>query len=132
MLVLPCLYYWAIYRPQVVPLIAVFLIGVFEDLLTGAPLGMNALGYLVAFGLVAGQRRFFLGKSFSLVWWGYMLVAAAVLGLRWLLFCLLSGTIVDPMPGLFTYFSSVAVYPVLTLLLAVTHRLLPQQSEGMP
>ena len=124
-MVLASLYYWAIYRPTMTPLWAVFLIGLFEDIVTGAPMGVNAAIYLIAFGLVAGQRRVFLGKSFGVVWWGFMLVAGAAEALRWVLISALGGLIVDPMPGLFTYISSIAIYPVLSLLLAALHRILP-------
>ena len=125
MLVLASLYYWAIYRPQMMPLILVFLLGLFHDILTGSPLGVNTLAYLAAYGLVAGQRRVFLGKSFGVVWWGFMLVAGAVEGLRWVLISALGGTILDPLPGFFAYVSSVAVYPLLSLLFTSVHKLIP-------
>ena len=125
MLVLASLYYWAIYRPQMMPLILVFLVGLFHDILIGGPLGVNALAYLAAYGLVAGQRRVFLGKSFGVVWWGFMLVAGAVESLRWLLISALGGTVLDPLPGFFTYVSSVGVYPLLSLLFSSVHKLIP-------
>ncbi len=131
MLVLASLHYWAIYRPQVMPIYLVFVIGLFEDILTGGPSGLNALIYLVSYGLVAGQRRFLLARSFGIVWWGFMILAAAVEGFRWIVISALGGLVVDPMPGLFSYFASVAIYPVLTLLFAATHRLLPQPNEGV-
>lgn len=131
LIVLGSLYYWAVYRPHVMPLYMVFLVGLLEDILTGAPLGMNALIYLMAFGLVASQRRFLLNKSFGVVWWGFMLVAATVAGLRLLVIAAMGGMMPDPMPGLFSYFSTVAAYPFLTVLFASVHRLLPQPYEGV-
>ncbi len=125
MMVLASLYYWSIYRPTMTPLWVVFLIGLFEDIVTGAPMGVNASIYLIAFGLVAGQRRVFLGKSFGVVWWGFMLVAGAAEALRWMLISALGGLVIDPMPGLFAYISSIALYPVLSLLFAALHRILP-------
>ena len=91
----------------------------------GVPIRWYALAYLAAYGLVAGQRRVFLGKSFGVVWWGFMLVAGAVEGLRWLLISALGGTVLDPMPGFFAYVSSVAVYPLLSLLFTSVHKLIP-------
>ena len=125
MLVLMSLYYWAIYRPTVLPLPAVFVIGLFEDIVAGTPIGTNAVIYLVAYGLVAGQRRVFLGKSFGVVWWGFMLVAGAAEALRWILISIMGGWVVDPMPGIFAYISSIALYPILTILFATIHRILP-------
>lgn len=129
MMVLGSIYYWAIYRPQVLPLVAVFGVGLFEDILTGAPLGVSSFAYLVSFAVVAGQRRFFIGKNFAVVWWGFALVAGAVEGLRWLLISGFAGAVIDPTPGLFAYGSTVAIYPVLTLLFLLTQRILPQPAE---
>ena len=125
MFVLASLYYWAIYRPQMMPLVLVFLIGLFHDILTGAPPGVNTLAFLAAYGLVAGQRRVFLGKSFGVVWWGFMLVAGAVGALQWILISALGGLVLDPLPGFFAYVSSVAVYPLLSLLFSSVHKLIP-------
>lgn len=129
MMVLGSIYFWAIYRPQVMPLVAVFLLGGFEDILTGAPLGVSSFAYLACFALVAGQRRFFLGKSFGVIWWGFMLVAASVEALRWLLVSVMNGVILDPTPGFFAYVTSIALYPILTLLFIATQNILPQPSE---
>ena len=54
-----------------------------------------------------------------------MLVAAAVEALRWILMSALGGTVLDPLPGFFTYVSSVAVYPLLSLLFSSVHKLIP-------
>lgn len=127
-LVLMAVYYWAIYRPEVLPFALVFLLGLFHDTLTGSPLGLSALIYMLAYGLVAGQRRFFLGKSFGVVWWGFMLVAAAAESLRWLLVSIYFGVPVSPTPGMFAYLMTVAFYPLGTLAMAAVHRILPQRA----
>lgn len=118
-------YYWAIYRPDVMPFILVFLLGLFQDILSGGPPGLNAWILLVAFGLVVSQRRFFIGKSFPVIWWGFMLLAAGAGSLTWVLTAILSDTVVAPQPGIFAFLMSIAVYPILTLAFAAIHRLLP-------
>ncbi len=125
MLVLASLYFWAIHRPQMMPLVLVFFVGLFHDMLTGSPLGVNTVAFLAAYGLVAGQRKVFLGKSFGVVWWGFMLVAGAVEALRWMLISALGGVILDPLPGFFAYISSIAIYPILSLLFSSVHKLIP-------
>ena len=49
-------FYWSIYRPDRLPYAATFAIGIFQDLVTGAPLGMTALVLLLVHGVVAAQR----------------------------------------------------------------------------
>lgn len=118
-------YYWAIYRPDIMPFILVFALGLFKDIISGGPPGLNAWVLLLAYGLVVSQRRFFIGKSFPVIWWGFMLLAAGAGSLTWVLTAILSDTVVAPQPGIFSFLMSIAVYPVLTLLFAAIHRLLP-------
>ena len=118
-------YYWAIYRPDVMPFLLVFMLGLLQDILSGGPAGMNACIMLIAFGLVVSQRRFFIGKSFPVIWWGFMLLAAGAGSLTWVLTAILTDTVVAPLPGIFAFLMSIAVYPLLTLAFAAIHRLLP-------
>ena len=64
LLTLIACYYWTIYRPALMPSIALFFLGVLQDLVTGGPLGLMALVLLLVHWLVDAQRRVFLGKSF--------------------------------------------------------------------
>src|SRR5438552_2032298 len=64
LLVLAGLYYWTIYRPDLLPPAAIFLCGVVLDLLSGAPLGVAALVFLLARVVILPQRRFFVDRLF--------------------------------------------------------------------
>src|SRR5437588_5538321 len=50
-------YHWTIYRPDLLPAIALFAIGLGEDLLAGAPIGFGALSLLLARAAVLRYRR---------------------------------------------------------------------------
>ena len=113
-------YYWAIYRPDLLPAWAAFLVGVLYDILAGTPLGVHALVLLLVQGVSAGQRRFFLGKSFMVAWWAFGLLAAGSAGLSWILVAILSGQILDPRPVLFQYVLTLGLFPLLTWVLART------------
>lgn len=113
-------YYWAIYRPDLLPAWAAFLVGVLYDILAGTPLGVHALVLLLVQGVAAGQRRFFLGKSFMVAWWAFGLLAAGSAGLSWILVAILSGQILDPRPVLFQYMLTLGLFPLLTWVLART------------
>ncbi len=125
-LVLMSVYYWAIHRPDLMPAPVVFGFGLLEDVLVGTPLGVNAFLLLIAYGLVVGQRRFFHGKSFGVVWWGVMLVGAGVMTLEWLVMSLLTGGPVDPRPALFALMLTITLYPALAAVFSATHRVVPQ------
>ena len=69
-------FHWSIHRPHLMPAPAVFLIGLFQDGLTGTPMGLHALIFLAVHGVVLFQHRFFMGKSFFVHWLGFGLVGA--------------------------------------------------------
>lgn len=120
MLPLMGVYYWAIYRPDLLPAWAAFVVGMLFDIIGGTPLGVNALVLLLVQGTAASQRKFFLGKSFLVAWWAFGLLAGGALGLAWLLVTVLQARPVDPSPVIFEYFVTMGIFPVLTWLLART------------
>ena len=115
-------YYWTIFRPDLMPALAVFAIGLFQDILSGMPLGMNALILLLVYGIVLGQRRFFLGQSFLVMWWGFLLIVAGAFTLMWLTMSALETTLLDPMPALFQALVTLAVFPIFTRLFIRTQQ----------
>ena len=110
------IYFWAVYRPDLMPAAAVFLIGILQDFLSGLPVGVSALTFLAVQGAGVTQRSFFFGKSFLIVWVGFVIVAAGALSLMWLLLSMLSGALVDGHPALYQYGLTVAVFPVVAWL----------------
>ena len=111
LLPLMAVYHWAVFRPRLLPAYAVFLIGILQDILTGAPVGVNALVFLLVYGAVLSQKRFFTGKSFLILWLGFSLIAAAASALNWLAVSLLSATIVEIRTAVFQYLLTVGFFP---------------------
>jgi len=107
-------YFWAVYRPDLMPAVAVFLIGIVHDFLSGLPVGVSALIFLVVLGAALAQRSFFFGKSFVIVWIGFIFVAAGALALEWLLLSIISGELIQVRSALYQFGLTVAVFPVLS------------------
>ena len=74
-LTLMAVYYWSVHRPDLLPIAATFIVGVVQDTLSGAPLGMTSLVLLSVQGVVMAQYRFFSGKTFMIEWWGFLIIA---------------------------------------------------------
>ena len=113
-------YYWSIYRADLMPAPAVFLIGLAQDLVSGGPLGLMALVLLLVHGLCVSQRRVFLSKPFLVGWWGFMFVAAGAVTVAWVLACLYYLSWFDPRPVAAQLVLTVALYPPLTWLFSRT------------
>lgn len=118
MLSLIAVYYWSVYRPDLFRYGSAFALGLFEDVLTGAPLGSGALMLLVASAIVVGQYKFFYGKPFVVTWWAFAIVALAATGIKWLAVSIVFGAIVDLHTIGIEYLLTVALYPLIGWLLA--------------
>lgn len=117
-LTLVAVYYWAIYRPDLLGYGSVFVVGVAHDLLAGTPPGVGALVLLLVHVAVIGQYRFFNGRPFVVTWWAFALVAAGAFGLTWLAASMVHGVLIDAKGPFYGYLMTVAVYPVVGWLLA--------------
>jgi rod shape-determining protein MreD len=124
---LMAVYYWALHRPSLLPSGAVFLIGLLQDFLSGGPIGQNAAILILVYVVAVSQARFFYGKSFFVVWWGFMMVSLGVAAAEWLIACLLSGSLLAPEPAFFECAMNIAAYPILGWLFVQVHRTLPRE-----
>jgi rod shape-determining protein MreD len=115
-------YHWTIYRPELMPSYAVFVIGLLQDLVTAAPIGLSPLLLLITRAAVSSQRRFFVGKLFPFVWWGFALTMALASPLLWLAAGMLSGRLLDPRSFAFQAVLTIAFYPVASWLFVRVHR----------
>lgn len=68
-------YYWSIFKPRLMPVTAVFLLGLLQDILTGGPLGMMALLLIVVRIFVVHQSSRFLEREFLFNWLVFIVVA---------------------------------------------------------
>lgn len=120
---LMAVFHWTCYRPDFMPLSAVFTLGVLFDLLNGTPyLGTSALLLLLVRTAVLSQRRRFVNRDFPVLWLGFLVVAAANFALAWALVSLLHGGIAGLRPFLFQAVLTVACYPVGSAFLVRAHR----------
>ncbi|HER26443.1 MAG TPA: rod shape-determining protein MreD [Rhodospirillales bacterium] len=114
LLPLMAVYHWAINRPELMPAYVVFAVGLLQDTLTGAPLGISALVFLGVYGVIVGQRRFLYGKSFAVVWLGFSLVAGGASVAHWLLISFYYVAIIDGDALFFQYLLSLGIFPLVT------------------
>ena len=73
------IYYWSVYRPDLLVPSVAFATGLVNDVVLGGPIGLSSLAFLVIQGMTASQTRFFNGKSFLVIWSGFALLAAGAL-----------------------------------------------------
>ncbi|MEO1015954.1 MAG: rod shape-determining protein MreD [Pseudomonadota bacterium] len=115
-------YYWSIYSPSNLPAFGIFLIGLFQDLLTGGPLGLWPTIYLLASYLVATQRSYFHGREQRVVWLGFAVIAFISAVVLWSVMSLMSGA---PLPVRWLAVQmagTILLYPLIAGAFAEFHR----------
>lgn len=107
-------YYWSIHRPDLMPVWAVFAIGVTQDMLSGGMLGVASIVLLLVRHLVITQARFFTSASIVVIWSIFALVAPFAFFVMWFLTSLASATLVEYRPAVFQCLMTLAFYPCFT------------------
>jgi rod shape-determining protein MreD len=121
-LALMAVFYWGVYRPDLLGPVAAGLLGFVHDVLSGAPLGLYTLVCLVTYSSVVSQRQLFLAHSFFILWWGYALTALLAGTLAWLISCLLHWGLIPFNAVLFQAVAGIALFPPVAWLLGRIQR----------
>ncbi len=127
--VLMAVYYWAIYRPTLIPPVLCFAVGLLIDILTGMPPGVNAVIFVLTHWIVREQRRFLMGQPYSTMWAVFGFVALLAALTQWFLYGLGQWHWAPPGPVLSGAVLSLCIFPFVTLLLVLIHRILPVASK---
>ncbi len=117
-------YFWRMVRPDLLRPSAVFLVGFLLDALSGAPLGMSSLAYLIAILMVGRLAQVIVPLS-GLFWFGgFVLAAATVTVLSWVVVSLWSLSFVPLLPLAVSLIWTVLLYPLMGMALMLVMRLL--------
>ncbi len=114
-------FFWSVFRPAAMPPPAVFTIGLLQDMLTFAPLGVSVFILLLVHGLAMRWRRQLARQSFLVVWLAFCGFATVAALLGYLLTALLGWTLPPPISGLHLLGLSAGFYPALSFLLTRAH-----------
>jgi len=110
---LMAVFHWAVYRSELLPAYAVFIIGLLQDIFSGVPIGVYTIVFLMVYGIVIWQHRFLFGKSFSIIWLGFSIVSAGAFLLTWILISLWNFSFLEQQAVFVQYLLTVAIYPAL-------------------
>lgn len=119
------LYFWAIYRPTLLPALLIFISGIIYDLFLDYPLALHALMFLITFMIVKKQRLFFLGQSYIAIWLGFILTSGLFLIVEYLFFSLIFNMLLPLLPLLGSFLLTVIAFPLLSYIFIKINNILP-------
>lgn len=128
------IYYWAVFRPNIMPAFLVFGYGLLLDVFTGGILGFHAFIYIILQGFVKIQRRILMGQSFLTIWAGFLAIAIIDQFLKLGLSAILKGMSANPIDFLISGLVIILLYPVFSIILIFLHRLIshvPVSKKGL-
>ena len=111
------IYFWSVHRPDLTSLTCHFLIGLFQDIVVGTPIGFSAAIFVGIHAAVHYQRRFFYGRTFIVLWASFSLLMFAVSMLSFMIMGLYNLSFVPFSPVFLQFFLTVAFYPLLIRIL---------------
>ncbi|WP_426958001.1 rod shape-determining protein MreD [Muricoccus radiodurans] len=119
---LACVFFWSVFRPAAMPAPAVFGLGLMQDLLGFAPLGVGVLTLLLVHGSALKLRRFLAKRSFVVVWLAHCGFALGAVALGYVLQALLNWQMPPRVPALVQLGFCAGLYPPLAWFLTRAHR----------
>ena len=108
---------WAVIRPSVMPPLALLVLGLFQDLLWGTPLGFWPLCLLSLHALILIVRASLSGQSFWMLWGWYGVGCVLAFGIGVALETIAAGTVPNLVGVAAQWLVSVALYPLANLLI---------------
>jgi rod shape-determining protein MreD len=120
--VLMAVFHWTVYRPDLLPAVAVFVLGMLLDLLNDTPIGLSALTLLTARTLLIRQRSFFLNQPFTVMWGGFLIFAVGSFAFEAAVMVFWHRATFGIRPVIFESVLTVACFPLGSWLLAGVHR----------
>ena len=108
---------WAVIRPSVAPPLALLVLGLFQDLLWGTPLGLWALCLLGLHAVILLARASLSGQSFWVLWGWYGTGCALAFGIGAAFETMAAGTVPNMLGVAAQWLVSAALYPLANLLI---------------
>lgn len=123
---LMAIFYWAVVRPNMFPVYAVFVVGLLTDLLSSGPIGLWAFTYVLTYTLVLTQRFLIINVPFSVFWVAFLLAGLIAGTISWSIASVIYGALLPVRPVLTHVLVTVAVFPLFAFLFGrIERRILP-------
>ncbi len=123
-LTLMVVYHWTLYRPDLLPPLVLFAVGLGYDLAAGEIVGVTPLLLLLARAAVLRSRPWFIRRGFVWVWAGFAVLAAGILFGQWVIASLLAWRLLGTGAIVFRAALSVALFPLASRLLGYSQQAL--------
>lgn len=117
-------YHWTMYRPDLMPALALFAIGVLQDLLSGGLPGVTAFLLLLCRAILLAHGHRYVNRPFPFLWAGFALLAGGAMLFLWALHSLLAGEMLEFRNPAFGAVLTIFLFPVASFVFGRSQRIL--------
>ena len=115
-------YYWSVFKPELMPVSVVFVIGILQDILLGSPLGLTSLLLVVVQQFIFFQGRRFLERDFLFNWFVFVMIVIGFGTLSWIIVSLYFRVFLDYIGVIGQILLTIAFYPLITWFLGIAKK----------
>lgn len=112
-------FFWTIQRPDLLPPVALFGLGILSDVVAALPIGVTSAALLTGRALLLPGQRWLLAQPWPIAWACFLPMAMLLAGLRWGVVSLLQGRLFPVAPVLVETGLAVLAYPLVAGLLGL-------------
>ena len=116
-------YYWSVFKPELLPVGVVFVLGLLQDVLLGSPLGLMSLLLVVVQQFIFFQGRQFLERDFLFNWFVFVMLVIGFGFLSWAITSLYFRVFLDYWGVIGQIFLTIAFYPIITWILGLARKM---------
>ncbi len=118
-------FYWRLVSPGLMPVMAGFVLGLLQDILSGTPVGLHALAYLLVAGVVASRWFGLFRESFKLMWLGFAVIASGLGLTLWIFYSLFNLHPISPDIYVIRLLITLFAFPPLVWTFSMMRRYIP-------
>ena len=111
-----CIYFWALYRRDLLGPISVAIIGFVADSLSGVPMGINIFVFTLVYVLAVTYGSFVNTKPFIVSWIGFTVISIVSFFTKWLLMSVYYSNFLSFGGILIGLLSTILLYPLIARL----------------
>lgn len=119
------IFYWCLFKPQIMESWFLFLMGLLQDSLLGLPLGFHSLLYIVFGCYIIPLLASYITGSFLIIWSGFALFSSIIIICNWIIFSLFYSSLFNINTSLLQLSVTIALYPMIHYIFHFVHSLLP-------
>lgn len=128
---LAAIYFWMMYRPDLFDLKTVAVMGLVDGVMSSSMFGLGLFSYLFMYLLMLNLRKYFNGRSFVVLWYGFIAMSLVTMLIKWLVASVYHACFLPMSTLIFSYLIGAAIYPVVSMFFACIQNLFLQDDDEL-